>query len=371
MITATSPEIRWGSYRNWEGAYFHGSKKFVLPANPTTNQKVVAVITATEGGTVDACNAYDRCIISPGLVQWCEATYFLASNLLGFILSKNPSLIGPLRPALEASNARFQQKPGSTKWRFYFKDGNEVDEHSEQTKLFLLNSSGHKGSWDDESKAHVKLWVASMANFLVQPEADGLQVEYTAARVKTFATKDARAIIFDDQPDTGWVGATRAGFLSFAANLPAVAGKHLVEATKSTNAPKWSPDWCIAVLKQLTFGPGITIYPGRYNKIRPVIETNYGVDLPDFASELKAWETAQNEGIDPPVSDEPSFRTVEEIQTFLASMSYDLGPAGVDGRLGAKTQEAIETFQRLNGLVVDGQVGPKTRAKMLQVYRES
>jgi hypothetical protein len=365
----TQTDVKWGSYKDYEGAYFHGSKKFVLPPNPTPNQLVMSVITSTEGGAPDGINAYDRCIISVGYIQWCEAAFFLVSNLLGNILSKNPNLVEPLKPALQASGATFKPKTPGGKWRFFVGD-NEVDERPEQTKLFLLNSTGLRGSWDDPSKAHVKLWTASMANLLVQPEAEAIQVEYTAARVKTFATKEAAAILFDGQPDTGWVGGLRAGYLSFAANLPAVASKQLLEAVKSTTAPKWSKDWCISVLKQLTFGPGITIYPGRYNKIRPVIEKNYGVDLPDFADELKTWQGVQDDGIDPPVELEPAFQTVEEIQTFLISLGYDLGPAGADGRLGTKTTEAISTFQRLNGLSSDGVVGPKTRAKMLQVFRE-
>jgi hypothetical protein len=367
MLTSPS-EIRWGRYKAYEGAYYLGSGQFKLPANPTNNHLVVSVICSTEGGSVNAINAYDRCILSAGLVQWCEAAYFLVSNLLGHILSKNPSLIAPLQPALDASNAEFKQKGGG-KWRFFFKDSNEVDQHDEQTKLFLLNSSGLQGSWDSASKEHVKLWVASFANTLIQPEADVAQVEYTAARVKTFATREAATILFDGAPDTGWVAGLRAAYLSYAANLPAIASKQLLAAVAATTAPKWSPDWCITVLKQLTFGPNISIYPGRYNKIRPVIEKNWGINLPDFADELKAWQASQDVDIDPPTPHEPSFQTVEEIQTFLISLGHDLGPAGADGKPGKKTQEAIQTFQRLNGLLSDGLVGPKTRAKMLEVYR--
>lgn len=364
----TTANVKWGSYKTYEGALYHGSKSFTLPSSPTPGQLVMSVITATEGGAPDAVNAYDRCIISCGYIQWCEATYFLVSNLLGHILSKNPSLISPLRPALDASNADFKQKAGG-RWRFFFKDGNEVDQHDEQLRLFLLHSTGLKGSWDDASKERVKLWTASFANTFIQPEADALQVEYTAARVKTFATKEAAAILFDGQADTGWAAGLRAAYLSFAANLPAVASKQLLEAVKSTTALKWSKDWCIHVLKSLTFGPNITIYPGRYNKIRPVIERNWGIDLPDFSDELKAWTASQNAGMDPPAANEPTFLDAKEIQEFLISLGYDLGPSGADGKIGRKSREAIETFQGLNGLKVDGDVGPTTRKKMLEVYR--
>lgn len=367
----TPADVKWGGYKSYEGPYFHGSRQFRQVKNPDINHLILEVVTSTEGGSPDAVNGYDRCIISVGYIQWCEAAYFLTSNLLGYIASKDPGLLAPLAPALAASKAEFKQKPGSNKWRFYFKNGNnEVDERAEQQRLFLLNSDGFKGSWDDESKAHTKLWVACFANTMIQDAADNLQVAYTAARIKTFTTKDARAILFDEKPDTGWVGALRAAFLSYAANNPAIAAAQLTTAVKATTAAKWSPDWCIAILKQLTFGPNITIYPGRYNKIRPVIEKNFGVDLPDFSDDLKKWHATQNQGIDAPTEKEPSFQTVEEIQTFLLSMGYDLGPAGADGKLRGKTKDAILIFQGLNGLKTDGIIGPKTRAKMLEVYRK-
>ena len=365
MITAS--QVKWGGYKQYEGAYFHGSRKFVLPSNPTSNDLIMSVITSTEGGSANAINAYDRCIISVGYFQWCEAAWFLTSNLLGNIANKDFNLLDPLLPALGASGASFKQKAGG-KWRF-FVGNNEVDDREEQQRLFLLNSNGLKGSWDSKSKEHVKLWVASLANTLAQDEADRIQVSFTSTRVRSFATKKAKDIVFDEKPDTGWVGGLRAAFLSFAANLPAVASEQLQIAVKNTSAPKWSEDWCINVLKQLTFGPNITIYPGRYNKIRPVIEKHYGIDLPDFADDLQKWKSKINHDIDAPCGSEPTFETVEEIQELLARLGYDLGPAGVDGKLGKKTYSAIRAFQSVNKLIVDGKVGPKTRAKMLDAYR--
>lgn len=367
MITPSN--VSWGSYRQYEGAYFGGSKGFVLSANPTEGQRIMAVVTSTEGGKADAINAYDRCIISCGYIQWCEAMY-LVSNLLGYIFTQNPGLMAPMKPALDASGAVFKRKD-QNKWRFYFGNGGgqEVDDHAEQTKLFLLNSTGLKGSWDDASKTHVKLWAASLANTLAQPEADTLQVEYTAARIRTFATREAATLLFDGQPDAGWVGGLRAGFLSFAANLPAVASKHLLVAAGASSAPKWSEDWCIGILKQLTFGPGISIYPGRYNKIRPVIEKLYGINLPDFAEELKVWQAHQNEGMDAPSASEPTFQNVEEVQELLIHLGYDLGPAGADGKSGPKTRDAIQAYQTARGLDPDGVVGKMTRKDMLTVYR--
>jgi len=53
---------------------------------------------------------------------------------------------------------------------------------------------------------------------------------------------------------------------------------------------------------------------------------------------------------------------VKELQRFL-NQSVNWGLV-VDGKLGPKTIEVIRTWQRDNGLVADGLVGAKTKAKM-------
>lgn len=48
----------------------------------------------------------------------------------------------------------------------------------------------------------------------------------------------------------------------------------------------------------------------------------------------------------------------KEIQAVLKKTGYYFGP--VDGKIGPKTIKAIKTFQKKNGLRVDGSVGPQT-----------
>jgi hypothetical protein len=368
----TAQDVGWGKYQNYEGPFFRGTVDFALPNQLDDNACYLAVVTATEGGHADAVNGYDRCIVSTGYIQLCEASYYLTSNLLGAILDKRPSLLDILRPALDASGASFKRND-KNRWRFFFNDDRgEVDTAEEQKQLFLLNSDGTIGSWDDDSKAHAKLWASCLATLLADPDAVSAQIPFVAQRIRAYAMPNAQRTIFSNTfPSIGWVGALRAAYLSFAVNLPAVASKQLDLALQAAPGPKWSRDWCLSIIRQLTFGPKIAIYPHRYDAIRPVLERLYGVDLPDFAAELDQWHTDMDTATQVvPAENEPTLITPKELQQTLINLGYDLGPAGADGRIGQKTLSAIRTFQRLIGLPDDGIVGPKTRAALLNAWRQ-
>jgi lysozyme len=55
---------------------------------------------------------------------------------------------------------------------------------------------------------------------------------------------------------------------------------------------------------------------------------------------------------------------IREYQRQLATLGYDIGPA--DGKAGPKTLAAVRAFQEASGLVVDGIVGPATRATLIR-----
>lgn len=361
----TVAEIKWGRYKEYEGPYYLGRCKVVPPLNPTDEERVLMVVTATEGGAFDAVNCYDRMIISVGAIQWGEAGQYSVSDMLGKVAEKNLALLDPLQPALEQSKATFRLN-AKGRYRFFLPGyTGEVDTLAEQQKLFLLRSNGSEGSWDEQSKAYAKIWAAAVSSVFQQEAAQKAQADFTTPKLRSyFVTRDAQSVLWGSDealPNEGWVGAARAAFISFAANLPAVAAAQLQKAPL-VGLRKWSPEWVIALLRQLTFGPNITIYPHRYEKIRPVLEAQYGVDLPDFAKDLEAWRARQ--GIDLGAK-APSFTTVLEIQTELLAEGFDLGPAGVDGRLGEKTKDAIRTFQRLKRLGADGVVGALTREALV------
>lgn len=63
-----------------------------------------------------------------------------------------------------------------------------------------------------------------------------------------------------------------------------------------------------------------------------------------------------------PPEDASDKATVKEFQGQLAELGYDVGP--IDGIRGARTIAAVKAFQKDHDLVVDGIVGPATRATL-------
>ena len=58
----------------------------------------------------------------------------------------------------------------------------------------------------------------------------------------------------------------------------------------------------------------------------------------------------------------PAQPSTRDIQRALRNAGFSPGP--IDGKLGARTREAIREFQGVNGLQVDGIVGRRTWAKL-------
>ena len=56
---------------------------------------------------------------------------------------------------------------------------------------------------------------------------------------------------------------------------------------------------------------------------------------------------------------------VKLMQDYLDQLGYDLGPRGVDGDFGSKTESALKSFQQDNGLKSDGEYGEKSHAALM------
>lgn len=344
---AVLPKIGWGRYSQWEGPWYQGSVPYRLPNDhePTFLEKVGAVITATEGGKLDAINMYDRCVATAGFIQWGEAC------AAGRPISRMVSIVRSTEAAWVDSllgEARLRVSTGNVI--------TTLDQDNVSIPQTFLATTGKLGSYNDSTKAYAKRVAAVLATLFADPRSHAAQYDYTMPKLIDFTFGDAKKILFPvGFPETGYKGAARAIFLSFAANLPAVAARRIDRNTLAKD-PKTA---CIELARRLTFEPGIAIYPGRYDKIRIPVEKLFGVDLPDFASELKAWKADQ------PHLD--AFPTIKSWQTALVALGYDLGPAGADGRYGQKTRAALELFQETNGLTVDGLIGKQTLSKLYEV----
>jgi len=59
---------------------------------------------------------------------------------------------------------------------------------------------------------------------------------------------------------------------------------------------------------------------------------------------------------------------IESLQRMLGALGYGVGPA--TGAMNSQTVKAVETFQTVSDLRVDGNPGPKTRAKLFVAYMD-
>jgi len=345
--------VRWGSYKDFEGPWFPGTRSFQLPGAPTFEEEVLAVITATEGGHWDAINRYDSCIDTQGLIQWCNrAPQHSVDALYGELQQADPSLLAPAEALFKEHGYVFSDR----RWRG---PAGVVDTPAEQQVLYFSGASGRKGSWDEAAKTYAQRAVAAAVEIWQSPQAQKIQGAWTIKRLSWFLVGALTKRLFDLAPDTPVGRAFKAMYWSFAANNPKKASEALEEFVESPTGAysMWSPGWLSSCAYYLTFFPKITIYPDRYNKIRPVIEKLYEVDLPDYAQELKKWKSEHRI---------QSFLDPLELQRALKALGYDLGPRGVDGVLGTKTQAALHDFEKDMGVKEpDGLIDPET-AKLLE-----
>ena len=112
-----------------------------------------------------------------------------------------------------------------------------------------------------------------------------------------------------------------------------------------------SREWLSAMLEQLTYGTGITIYHARLKSIIPVLNRLYGVEPPlAFSSHLQS-------SIPPVPAKYEDLLTTIGAQKALLDLGYDLRIAGAGGIIGTKTREAIKAFRHIAGLLLTESLG--------------
>ena len=106
-------------------------------------------------------------------------------------------------------------------------------------------------------------------------------------------------------------------------------------------------------LEQSSVGWGSSAASGSTVPVHAQEPIGYG-DLSSQAASAPKTAVAVKTAFDSPVT--------RDVQRALKNAGFYQG--AIDGKRGPATQQAVEEFQRINGLKVDGKVGPQTWAKL-------
>jgi len=365
----TESMLRWGEYGGFAGYWFPGTRKLEVAPDADDKMRRYFIGCVTEGAGANSLNCYDRCRFSGGRFQITEVcSGWLVTSLLGVLMEQKPSILAPVlaRAADRGySLKRVTNRYGAWAW---CDNVGPVHRSSEATNLFFSNGcDGKLGSWErgDANANAIVPFLLEYLNIWEDGEATAIQDQFLLTRMYNFVMAGGRSFLNLPNEGKPYLAAAQAAYLSFSLNNPTIALRMLDRARTESKHQIGTKDWCYDYLKLAVFGPNVAIYPHRYNdarsprsSIRFHLERLYGVDLPDLAEDLQRWETAH-----PSVR---TIRTAQEIQQGLIDLGYNLGPRGADGIFGTKTREAVVAFQRAKRLQVDGIVGPKTLAAMVE-----
>lgn len=376
MTKPSSSQIKWGDYGGFEGPYYLGSTP--LPANfrqPTRDQKILMVLTATESGKADSVNMYDAGICSIGFRQDTAQSGNL-QKLLAYVNSKVPESTVELYSFLHERGYDFKPGYGNV-YNFFSIHNNEPLTKSEQLAKMFLQCSGKKGTWPGGRHGPVAYaameFASQLVNVLSWKGAPEAQAAFAVETIYGFMAEPAKSTLLGARGKSCYsssqvinLEAAIAIYVSFAANNPAIADRSFEQFIQRTKREFLSDEWLKELAAFMTFDPQIAIYPERYTVIRPVVEKLYSVNLPDYAGVL-ASEYTEYTFKTPDGLQSFNIATVKGMQGALHWLGYEVGP--VDGILGRKTTTAVIEFQKDYHLDMDGKYGFKTRNKLMQALK--
>jgi hypothetical protein len=352
-------DIGWGAYQDREGPFFPGRARIPEPRTPDPLTKLLLVLLATEsGGRPDAINFYDRCDLTLGLIQHCEAAGQQCAQLLWAIrTATGPDPFEPLEARLASRGMRLGMA-GPT-MAFLDRKGAAILTATERQNAFFAGSKGTRGGWSQAQRTEALEWAATFATVLGDPRTFEPHLRHASGKLLSYVMAETRRLVFPGGvvEGLGWRGALQAVVTSFSANLPAVADRHFrAFVAEQGGRVVDSESFVVGATAALTYRPRIGIYPERLRAILPTVQRLYGVNL-------SAALVTPPKG-PPPSPIEAELDKPHGLQAALLALGYDLGPKGADGVIGAKTREAVKAFQKARGLEVDGVVGPRTRAEL-------
>jgi hypothetical protein len=145
------------------------------------------------------------------------------------------------------------------------------------------------------------------------PGSTDVQTAFTLRNLESgFVWGELRNELFNaNQPDDGWVGATRAMLLAYAVNAPAVVVGRYKTARNSASL-KYSPEWCLDVLRGVIVDSGVDVWKARWPASVPLVERAFGVKLPTYAQLVaRAWVVNDPT---PPPEPELTFVSVPDVK---------------------------------------------------------
>lgn len=101
----------------------------------------------------------------------------------------------------------------------------------------------------------------------------------------------------------------------------------------------------------------------RYIAVNAKLIRGYGV--PKYDKETEEVKTVSVKL--PQISNGDKGDSVKALQILLIGRGYSCGSSGADGDFGPATDSAVRSYQKTNGLEIDGCVGPATWSKLLGV----